>query len=181
MPIIDNPELESWKNVSAGLFVYKKVDRLTGRNMEEPVGAGRTFHTLPEERRRYEAECANEALNPFANGLLAAVRLLDSEEDAKEIASNPNQIADSDIDALFRGHHKTFEKKVGEISSPFTLRRMLERASSLDASVKQIAQVEARMREVDPEPGADVESTTVGAVGPSAGDPAPAGMTSLSL
>lgn len=177
--INDNPDLESWRNVSAGLLVFKKFDRLTGRNVEEPVVAGRTFHVTPEERRRYESECASDALNPFANGILEAVHLLDTEEDAKEIASNPNQLADSDIDALFTGHWKTFEKKLAEISSPFTLNRMIERAGSVDATVKQIAMLEARMREVNPEPGPDVDAETVGSVGRSAGDPAPA--TSLAL
>lgn len=166
----DTQNLETWRNGSAGRFVFKRFDRMTGRDVEEMVAAGRTLHMTPDERRRYEAECANDELNPFRNGILQAVKLIDTEEDAREIAENVNNLADSDIDDLFAAHWKVFEKKVSDVSSPHTLARIKQRAAALDATVKQVAVIDARIREVNPEPGPDIETETVGQVKASAVD-----------
>lgn len=166
----DQQNLETWRNGSAGRFVFKRFDRMTGRDVEEMVGSGRSISMTPDERRRYEAECANDDLNPFRNGILQAVKLIDTEEDAREIAENVNNLSESDIDDLFASHWKVFEKKVSEVSSPHTLARIKQRAVALDATVKQVATIDARIREVNPEPGPDIETETVGHVGASSVD-----------
>lgn len=155
-------DLETWKNERKGRLVIRKFDRLTGRTRDEIIGGGRTFHISPEERRLNEDMFAKAEYNFFRNGSLTPVRLLDSEEDAKELASNPQVMTASEMEELFKAHWKTFDKRLAEISNLNTLERLLAVAGEVDATVKQVAQIEARIVELRPEPIAPVEAVDEG-------------------
>lgn len=151
MSTMDGPNLETWKNVTRGRVVLKRYDRLMGRLKAEMIGAGKTFHISPEDRRFNQDEAANEDLDVFSNGILCPVRLLDTEEDAREIAANPNLLSESDIVGLFEGHWRTFEKRIGDIRNLNTLERILEVGQERDATVKQIATIEERIAQLTPQ------------------------------
>lgn len=142
-------EFETWKNSTAGRVVLKKYNQ-RGELADEMFGGGKVFHIKPQERRINQEMAASPDLDMFKNGQLTPVRLIDTEEDAQEIASNPNLISDGEMKDLFKAHWKTFESKVGEISNMTTLERLLEVASEVDAKVRQVEFVRARIDELNP-------------------------------
>lgn len=141
---------ETWKNVTKGRVYILRQNRLTGLTKHELVNSGRSFQISPDERRLNQENAANNDLDVFANGILCPVKLLDDAEDAKEIASNPNLLSDTDIKDLFSAHYKTFEKKVAEIRNPATLDRLREVGKAEDAAISRMALIEARIDELTP-------------------------------
>lgn len=144
-------EHESWKNTTAGRIFLKKYNQ-RGELASEMVPGGKVFQISPVERRINTEMAALPELDFFSNGQLTPVRLIETEEDAKEIASNPNLMAESDMVDLFKGHWKTFEARVGEINNLTTLRRLLEvgQSSEVDAKVRQVDVIKAKIEEISP-------------------------------
>jgi hypothetical protein len=142
-------ELESWKNASLGRVVLKKYNQ-RGELADEMVTGGKVFHISPKERRINQEMAASPDLDFFQNGFLTPVRLIETEEDAAELASNPNLLSEEDMRGLFKGNWKAFDQKVQEISNLTTLKRMLEVAQEVDATIRQVDVVNARIQEIDP-------------------------------
>lgn len=142
-------DFETWKNSTAGRVVLKKFNQ-RGELSDEMMSGGKVFHIKPQERRINQEMAATPELDMFSNGQLTPVRLIETEEDAKEIASNPNLLSESDMKDLYKGHWKTFESKVAEISNINTLERLLEIGSEVDAKVRQIDVIKARVEELNP-------------------------------
>lgn len=127
-------------------IVLRRFDHRGELNKHEVVAGGRQFHITPEERRLNQEMVAEDNADPFADGTLVPVRLLDDSADARELAaSNPNLMSESDMKELVAGHHKTFESKIGEITNTTTLRRLLEIARNEDASVGKVERLMARI------------------------------------
>jgi hypothetical protein len=147
----DEGDFESWQNATRGRVVITKLDA-RGQKRHDMVGPGKIFHVTPRERRMNQELAANEDQDVFMNGTLQPVRLLEGTEDAKEIAASPNHISETDVKGLFKAHHKTFEKRVAEITNPATLERLLEvaREDEVNATVRQVELVQARLAEVAP-------------------------------
>lgn len=149
-PVYATPEqLETWKNNGAGTIVIKKYNQL-GQLDEERVIGGRSVQVTPHERRINQEMAADESLDVFINGMLTPVRLIDSEDDTAELKANANAMSEPAMKALFKSQIKTFTAKVNEISNPITLRRLLEVAEELDASLRQAGVIRARIEEVTP-------------------------------
>lgn len=159
----EEQKLETWRNITRGRVVLQKYNS-QGHLIDELIGGERQFHVTPAERRLNQERCANEELDPFANGTFAPVRLIDGEEDAKALADNPNVMSDSAMDDLFsaKGATPAFIERVNSISNPVTLNRMLAVANERDASVKQVDAIRARLEQVSPLLA--VEVTATGAV-----------------
>lgn len=152
-------ELETWKNSSRGTVVLKKFGE-RGTLVDEVVPGGRKIQLTPRERRYNQEIAANEELDVFHNGMLTPVRLIETEEDVAEIASNPNVITDSEMAELFKTNQKTFTAKVKAIQSLVVLERLAEIAKAQDARQSQIQVIEERIDEVNP--SKVVERTRVG-------------------
>lgn len=144
---------ETWKNATRGKVVVLKYD-MRGNLIHELVHGGGAFTLSKEERLLNMDRAANENLDVFKNGTLVPVRLLDGDEEAAEIASNPNLITEDDMKSLFKAHWKTFEAKVAAIGNPLTLQRMLQLAEDEEtgATIKQQKTIKARLDEVQPQP-----------------------------
>lgn len=142
-------EFETWKNATLGRVVLKKYNQ-RGELSDEMMPGGKVFHIKPAERRINQEMAALPELDMFQNGQLTPVRLIDTEEDAKEIASNPNLLSESEMRDLFKGHWKTFESKVSEVSNLTTLERLLQVANEVDAKVRQVEVIQARIAEINP-------------------------------
>ena len=157
--MVSEKELEVWTNPTRGVVVVWKHNG-AGVLDAELVKPGRTVHLTTFEKRLNQERAASAELDVFANGTLQPVRLI--EGDPSEAASNPNWLSAGDMAALLQSHHKTFEKRVGEITNAATLERLLEVARDKDATVKQVELIRARLSAVSP---TDVEDVTVHARG----------------
>lgn len=149
MAEIDQPNRETWRSNIAGYVVVRKYDR-RGDPFDEQIAGGSKFQISPEERLYNQDLAASADLDPFRNGMLHPVRLLDGTEDKAEIASNPNLLSESDMESLFAAHPKTFQAKINSISNNTTLDRLLKVASEVDATLKQVAVIQARKAELSP-------------------------------
>lgn len=173
-------DVETWKNATHGLVYVLKLDRL-GNETHELVNPSKTFTIHKAERLMNQDRAANDKLDHFQNGMLVPVRLLDGDEDAKDIAENPNLLSDSDIQDMFKAHWKTFETKVNAIENEVTLSRLLDVAQAEDtgASVRQLDVIKHRIDEVSPKQfgGMDFVDSEVRSVGRVPGSEAGTPMT----
>lgn len=144
--------MESWQNTSKGRVLIRRFDARRGMLGSELVAGGRTFHITPEDRRINQEMAATAELDIFTNGLLHPVRLIESEEDAKELAANPNLMSETEMKAMFGLHHKQFPKRLGELTNVNALTRLLELALDEDskATHKQVELIKERLRVIDP-------------------------------
>lgn len=166
---MESDQLETWRNVTAGRFVLTRHSALTNQRQYEMIGPGKTFHVTPTERRLNQELAADDELDSFLNGTLQPVRLLDGTEEG--LLNNPNHIADDDVAGMFKLHHKTFGARLQQITNTAILNRMLEvaREDDVNATVRQVEAIQARIREVDP-PMFETAEVTTSAV-PVAGGP----------
>lgn len=141
---------ESWQNVTDGTVILKRTDHRGELTKDEVIVGRRTFHISSTERRLNQGLAADEGLDVFRNGILHPVKLMDDTEEAKEIAANPNLMAESEMKDLCRAHPKTFEKRLNEIANTTTLQRLLTMAHAEDASIKRVEAIEQRLADVDP-------------------------------
>lgn len=158
----EQPDLELWRNVSAGRVFLKQFNQ-RGELVDHLINGGKTFNISPKERRINQEMAATEELDVFSNGMLSPVKLIETEEDTAAIANNPNLMAESEMSEIFSGHHKTFAKRVADISNPVTLQRLLEVAASddVDAKVSQVDLIKARLEEVAPSLYSEVVTTSI--------------------
>lgn len=163
-------ELETWKNATRGSIVLRRFSE-SGHLIEQMITGGRTVQMTPRERRINSEAAANVRLNPFANGTMQPVKLIDGEADTAEIASNPNVMGETEVAGLFKAHWKTFAARVETIDNTMLLNRMLEVAKddSTGATVKQLEVIKARLATVSGEPIFDEVVSTGRAVGDNAG------------
>jgi len=165
------PDFETWKNATKGVVYILKMDRM-GNEVHESVPYERSVSIQKSERLMNQDRAASEDLDVFLNGTMVPVRLLDGDEDAKDIASNPNLMSESDMAALFKGHWKTFESKVGEIQNERTLMRLLDMASD-DATVRQQKIIKDRLAVVAPSAYQERDIEQVGRISQGGSAPAP--------
>jgi hypothetical protein len=157
IPVVADKDVqETWE--ANGRIVIHKTNA-SGQIMPTMVNRGKRFTITAVEREAYGDRAASEKQDPFKNGLLSPVRLIEGSEAERFYADHPNTMTEEDMQKLFKGHWKTFEKRIGEVSSPFILNRMLEMAKSDEnATVKQQQTIEARLEEIEPRGYTEVSS-----------------------
>lgn len=141
---------EHWKNATNGLVVVKKTDERNRFTGAESVRPGGTLVLTTEERRAIEARCVDESCNIFRNGVLM---LTSSDSDvAEELGENPNVFTSDEFQGFFKLHHKSFDKRLGEISNVILIDRLLEAAEAGEsgATVLQVKKLKARREELEP-------------------------------
>lgn len=145
----DTPELETWQ--ANGRIVLRKYG-INGAVDEVMVNRGKKIQITEKERRLNQARVIDERSDPFANGTLSPVRLPESSDDStKAIVESPNAVSDEELRELVdNAHHKTFEKRLGEITSPYVVRRMIKMTSEddVDVTLKRVEALETRLREL---------------------------------
>jgi hypothetical protein len=134
-----------WKNRSAGLVALQRLGDY-GRTRTELVHGGRVFHITPQERRMNQNQVAVEALDPFTNGMLGPIHLVDGEVDTELLRANPNTFEDSDIQKLFKIKGEAFAARLEEVTSLAALDRFVElaREPRFGVTVHQYEMVKAR-------------------------------------
>jgi hypothetical protein len=142
-------EFETWESAIKGTIGIKKFDR-RGDLATEIVRGGRKVHLTPDERRYNSERAASSGQDPFANGMLVPVTLLDSSEDAEAIAANPNVLSADDLQNLFELQWKKFDQELVKITNVSALTRLMEMAVDADATVRQMQSIKQRISQVDP-------------------------------
>lgn len=169
----EQDELETWKNVTKGRIVVQRLGA-AGQRRVEILTSGRVVHLSPQERRINQELAATDQLDIFQNGALQPVRLGTSDE-AVALAANPNHLKDEEAVALFGSHWKTFEKRVNQISNVSAIERLIELSGStdVDATVRQVEFLRARLLELQPTDVEERQPIDAGAasIGPKAVSP----------
>jgi hypothetical protein len=147
---IDRPGLETWQNASAGVVVVRKFDHRGELDKEEIVRGGQMVHLTEEERRMNQDLAASSAQDFFSSGVMRPVRILSDADDAAEIASNANLMSEDDMRKVVKGHPQSFAQKLGEISNPVTLHRLLQIAKEEDVANSRVEAVQKRLMGVGP-------------------------------
>jgi hypothetical protein len=163
----DADQLETWQNATRGRVVLRRVGAL-GQVRYDMIGAGKTFHITPQERRMNQEVAASEKQDFFLNGTLQPINLADT-EDASILLDNPNLLGDEDqIRRLFKASPDVFAERLATIDNETALERLKEIAyqDETNATLNQVRMIEARLEQVAPEvenvhPGvAGAESST---------------------
>ena len=141
--------LEVWENPTDSLVSLHKLDH-RGVPYDVLVLPHRRVNLTPEERDMNEGMCASDELNPFRNGLLRPIKLVEDPEDGSNAVVTANAKSDDELAALLKKSHSVFEKALDEINSPITLRRFLSVAKVADGSVKQVQAIQDRLDEIAP-------------------------------
>lgn len=148
---------ETWTNPGGGLIYILTYDP-AGKLRSTPVRSGKQVTLSIEERKINQDRSASGPggkSDNFSNGSLIPVRLVETAEDYKEIASNPNLIDESDMRALFKLKSAAFKAKLSSISNESALDRILKIAENSDSddsevkvSMPQFKAIERRIAEV---------------------------------
>lgn len=150
-------DVETWENVTAARHSLKRFSS-KGDLMDELVGSNKTFHITTRERHLNQERAANDELDPFSNGMFSPVRLLDSTDDAEEIASNPNLMGESEMKDLIKGNVKTLEKRIKDVRNPVVIERLLAVANENDSTIGRIEVIKARLNELSPSLYTEIEA-----------------------
>lgn len=147
----DTGNLETWRNATRGRVVIKRVGPM-GATRDDMIGAGKTFHLTPQDRRLNQQMAAEEELDVFTNGTLVPVEIDESSEDYRELVENPNLLNDAQIAKLFKANDDVFAERISEIKNATTLERLHDLASQDEtgARVSQLKMLDARLRQVQP-------------------------------
>lgn len=138
--------LEAWQNATKGRVVVHKYG-VSGDRRTELVGPARIIQLTPKERRLNQELAWSEEADVFLNGTLQPVRLVEGDEDAAKLASHPNHLSDSDAKKLFKSNLDKFAERLGEITNPAAVERLLQLAEdpTIGASFHQHKMVEDRL------------------------------------
>lgn len=163
---------ETWQNVTAGRVVINRIDHRGELTKTTIVDPGKKFSLTTEERKMNQELAARADLDVFSNGFLQPVRILDSVDDAREIAANPNLMSEAEMRALMKPSVKTpdFAQKLATVTNSAALERLLALAEEEDATISKHEAIRARLREASPDLFAERVAETaspVGAGGPS--------------
>lgn len=148
-PQLTGVDHEIWENSSRATLMLKKIDTL-GRVSDERLLPGRNAHLTPQERRYNQELAATPEMDFFQNGYLRPVKLLEDQEDTEVLQANVNAMSEAQLRELFTERIRAFSAKIAEVSNPIILERLLELASSTDATVKQVEVVKQRLEELRP-------------------------------
>lgn len=139
-------DLETWENATDSRIVLRVRNANSGALEDTIIGGRRRVQLTPGDRRINQEQVATEAQDPFQNGFLAPVRLIEGHEDAAKLSSNPNVISEDEMKALFRGKFETFTARLETITLPITLQRMLRVVEAVpDAQVRQVNAIQDRL------------------------------------
>lgn len=154
-------ELETWKNPTEGRVWINRLDHHGNLDKVEIIGASRTFHITPKERRLNQEMAARSDLDIFSNGTLTPLRLIDGAADTEAFALNPNLMTEADMRDLFKVGRteatkaaigEAFDERLAAITNTATLGRLLALARDEDAPLSRVEAIQARLNEVQ-QPG----------------------------
>lgn len=164
----DESKFEVWQSAVRGKVYVSRIDR-RGEIIGECVTGGAVLHITPDERRFNSEQAAREKNDPFRNGALVPVKLIEEADDVIEIQNNPNHLGESAMRNLLKDRraYKQLQDQIDQVDNALTLTRWIQIAHEEDASVKQVERLEARLEAIKEQPFTQVEQI---ASGPYAGE-----------
>ena len=145
-------KVETWKNNARGGTTVLKFDRF-GQERGERIVPGGTTSITPDERRLNHDRSSSAELDPFLNGRLSPVRLIDSEPDTEMLKVNPNSLSETEVRALFDMTPEELMVRLERVTNPIVLlEKALSVAEEVDARASQVKAVEARLDAVKEKP-----------------------------
>lgn len=149
-------DLETWENITDSRFVIRKYTS-QGEIASEMIGGHKKFHISPVERRLNQEESASDEQDPFSNGSLVPVRLIDGTEDAAEIAANPNLMSETEMHELVKGNIKGLRERLGVLKNSLVVAHLLEVAKADDVANSKVSAIDARLAELNPSSFTEIE------------------------
>lgn len=141
-------QVEIWKNPTKSLVVTKRQDKL-GQFSDVSTRGGETLKISPEDRRMNQEQVRNEKHDPFQNGMLTPVQLLDG-DDVEEAAGNPNMLTEEDVVAVLKMPAKDFAARIEAMDSEAVLRRVKQVAQEEDVAPSRQTLIAQRLQQVAP-------------------------------
>ena len=147
-----DPGVETWSNTTPSLVHLIKIGEY-GKRETQLVYGERMFTLTPQERRINQSQCFDPKNDPFTNGTLKPVALLDDEPDTEALRSNPNVLDDDDIVALFKLTGEAFNERLIVITNMTAVDRLIETAKqpATGASVGQLETLKRYKKLLSPE------------------------------
>lgn len=128
--------------VTRGEYAIEKDLRVEGR---------KKFQITPADRRMNQDRIADPRFDPFLNGTLAPVSLVEGEWDNDLLRSNPNVLTEEEMKSLLKERNpQKFAERLETVDNEATLRRLLEIAYEVDASVSRVAALQKALTENAP-------------------------------
>lgn len=159
---------ERWQSTIDGVIWVHTFDR-NGRDVEVPIKGGGTIKLLPEEREMNQEYVAEASQDPFLNGYLVPLQLVESADDYESLKGNPNHLTEADMSRLLSNPTdiKSLAAAIAEVTNPATLQRFLYKANEEDDTTRrQIKTIEARLEVVlNPDTGDEPEYTEIESIG----------------
>lgn len=144
-------DFERWKSTVGGKTWIKGFDR-RGDEISVCVPGGKEFNILPEERQLSQEYAAEAYLDPFQNGQLVPVKLVESASDYEDLKGNPNHLTEQDMQTYLEDPQgvEALKAAISQVKNPTTLVRLLAIAEdpTADYTVKQVAAIKDRLQEV---------------------------------
>lgn len=155
-------EREVWKN-DTGSTVYILVnDPFTpGIYQQQRLGKGDTIAILPSERKRNE-DIAVSTKNPFKNGFLTPVQLIETAADFEHLKEQPNVRSESELIELLQVNTNKFKTEIASIDGFRVIQRLIELSETVDfeISVPKMRALEARLEELKPKANLELGDQT---------------------
>lgn len=139
---------ETWRNGTNGIVHVKNLDHRGDLNADVVLRAGQILHIKPSARRLNQDKVVAERFDPFLNGALIPVHLVEDDPDTPKLLANPNIIDDSTIRELLQGDAAVLMERLNKITHPGTLERVLVIATDENVSIRRYQAIQQRIAEV---------------------------------
>ncbi len=143
-------EWETWLNPNA-YPIYLMITERNGAKVDRAVRPGAKVEIRASDRRDLQARKLNPKKDPFTNGKLVPVQLIDDPEEFEILANNPNVVEDSEITAFVKGKIAALRDFLAEVENPLIVRRAMDIAGEEDVHPNKVKAIQARLDELDPE------------------------------
>lgn len=147
----DPQRIEIWQSTVNGPYWLKLPPTAEGRARHLRVQPGRRIEVSPEVRRLNQSSSATGRQDPFSNGTLVPVVLLEDESDFDQL-STPNHISDTELEEMVDLHPNALGARLKAVDSPVVLRRVLAAAEAGNVTAGRMKIIRARLDEVAPPP-----------------------------
>jgi hypothetical protein len=129
--------VETWQNVAAGVnFIVQENRR--GDEVPVSISGDRSFRLTTFDRMLTEDRIVDPRDNPFLNGSFRPVIV----PATVSINTNPNAMSEDDIKRLFKASNVAWDEYMKVVTSPGTLKRMMDLAEQSDLSMRRYRELE---------------------------------------
>lgn len=141
---------ETWEITTQGrVWLQVTINSRHGRGTElkdvalGPNRPGQKLKISPADREMNQEACSGPSYDPFRNGLLVRV---DADQNEDEATASMNALTAQQTLDIFELSGAEFEAALGSLDQ-LPLQRLLDMAPAVDASISQVAAIDAALRD----------------------------------